>query len=382
MSTSNSSLLNLSNSSLSSSLNPPKRLLFGAGPAQVHPRVYEAMGKPIVGHLDPYFFEVVEDIRRDLREVYGTRNPFVHVITGTGNAGMESALINFVEPGQKLAILVSGFFGERMVEMGLRHGSNVVRLDKAWGQNFTVDEIADFIDKEKPNAVAFVHCETSTGVRLDPQLVTKPAHRVGAITIADCVTSLGAMPVDIDANEIDVAFSCTQKGLSCPPGLSPISISPSAVDRLRARKTPCPIWYTDLRLLLDYYDGAHRYHHTAPISSFYALHEGLRLAIEEGLDERFTRHQKAHREFVRCIEAAKLEMFVAPADRITNINTVKVPAGVDDVKTRKKLIDNYGIEIAGGFGPLAGKIFRVGLMGPLGTEENAKMLVDALVKCM
>ena len=340
------------------------------------------MGKSIVGHLDPYFFEVVEDIRRDLRVVFGTRNEFVHVISGTGSAGMETVLSNFVEPGQKLAVLVSGFFSERMVEMGKRHGANVVRLDKPWGEDFSETEVAAFVEKEKPHAVAFVHAETSTGVLQNPLAVTKSARAAGALTIMDCVTSLGALPINLDAAGVDIAFSCTQKGMSCPPGLSPVTVSPAAVELLRARKSPCPIWYMDLKLILDYYEGGHRYHHTAPISSFYALHEGLALIQEEGVEKRFERHHKAHCEFVKRLNAAGLNMFVPEGRRITNLNTVVVPEGVDELKTRKRLIAEQGIEIAGGFGPLAGKIFRIGVMGPLATDENAAMLVGAIVHCM
>jgi alanine-glyoxylate transaminase/serine-glyoxylate transaminase/serine-pyruvate transaminase len=198
----------------------------------------------------------------------------------------------------------------------------------------------------------------------------------------DCVTSLGAIPIDIDASGVDVAFSCTQKGLSCPPGLSPVTVSTTAVERLRARKTPCPIWYLDLKLILDYYEGSHRYHHTAPISSFYALREGLAAIREEGAQNRFARHQRAHLEFVRRLEVMGLSLYVPEGRRIPNLNTVRVPEGADDVKTRQRLIAEFGIEIAGGFGPLAGQIFRVGLMGPLATEENATMFVGALVHCL
>jgi len=341
------------------------------------------MSQHIVGHLDPFFFETVEEIRKDLRAVFGTQNPFVHVLSGTGSSGMEASLSNFVEPGQKLAVFVAGFFAERMVEMGKRHGANVVRFDKPWGETATEAEAAEFLEKERPDVVAFVHAETSTGALQAPLSITRPAHAVGAITIADCVTSLGAVPINVDASGIDVAFGCTQKGLSCPPGLSPITVSPQGVERLRARKSACPIWYLDLKLILDYYEGGHRYHHTAPISSFYALREGLAAVREEGAEQRFTRHKQAHEMFVKRVELIKLEMFVKdPCQRIPNLNTVRVPHGVDDVKTRKRLIEEFGIEIAGGFGPLAGKIFRIGLMGPFANEDNATMVVGALVHCL
>jgi alanine-glyoxylate transaminase / serine-glyoxylate transaminase / serine-pyruvate transaminase len=364
-------------------IHPPRRLLFGPGPSQVEPRVYQAMAQPIVGLLDPYFFGIVEEIRKDLRVLFGTQNTFAHVLSGTGSSGMESALANFVEPGQKLVVFSAGYFGERIVEMGRRHGANVFVCQKPWGETFTEAQAWEVLGRENPHAVAFVHAETSTGALQEPKAITAAAHGCSAITIMDCVTSLGAMPINIDASAVDVAFGCTQKGLSCPPGLSPITLSPAAVERLRARKTPCPIWYLDLKLILDYYEGAHRYHHTAPVSSFYALREGLAAIREEGAEARFARHQRAHQEFVRRVEAINLSMFIPEcARRITSLNTVCVPEGVDDVNTRKRLIAEFGIEIGGGFGPLAGKIFRIGLMGPLATEDNAAMFVGALVHCL
>lgn len=366
-----------------SNLNPPRRLLFGPGPSQVAPRVYEAMTKPIVGHLDPFFFEVYEDVRRDLRAVFGTESPFVQVISGTGSAGMETSVANFVKPGQKLAVFVAGFFAERIVEMGKRHGAVVVRFDKPYGETAGEAEAAEFLNRERPDVVAFVHAETSTGALQNPLAITRPAHAIGALTIADCVTSLGALPINVDATGIDVAFGCTQKGLSCPPGLSPVAVSPAAVERLRARTVPCPVWYMDLRLLLEYYEGAHRYHHTAPISNFYALREGLALVREEGVEARFARHQTLHLEFVRRMEAAGFRMFIPDeCQRITTINTLHVPPGVDAAKVRKRLLDEYGIDIGGGFSSLAGKIFRVGLMGPLATPENLDLLTGALVECI
>lgn len=359
--------------------NPPSRLLFGPGPSQVPERVYEAMSKPIVGHLDPFLFEQLEHIRAALRELFGTKNQFVHILSGTGSAGMEASLSNFVAPGQKLAVFSAGYFSERIIEMGKRHGANVVVSTKAWGEVFTEAEAAEFLTREKPHAAAFVHAETSTGALQDPKAITGPAHAVGALVIADCVTSLGAVPIDFDANGIDIAYSCTQKGLSCPPGMAPITASPAAVERLRARTTPCPIWYLDLGLLLEYYEGTHRYHHTAPVTNIYGVREGLAAILEEGVAERFARHRRAHQIFVKRIEKEGMRLFVPEDRRIPNLNTVCVPQGVDDVATRKRLLAGPGIEIAGGFGPLAGKIFRIGVMGPLATEDNVNLLVDALV---
>ena len=359
------------------SVHPPKRFLFGPGPTQVHPRVYEAMAQQVVGHLDPYFFQVASDNERMLRDVFGTKNQLTFAISGTGSAGMETAITNFVDPGTKVVVLANGYFCDRMSEMAKRQGANVARLEKPWGEFFSEDEGCDFIRREKPQVVMYVMAETSTGVFERGEAFCKAAHEVGAIVIADCVTSLGAMPVEVDKTGIDVAYSCTQKGLSCPPGLSPITVAPHAVELLKQRKSPPRTWYFDIGLIADYLLESHRYHHTASATMFYALHEGLTLIEEEGLAERCERHQKAHHQFVKSIERMGLEMLVPEGHRIWNLNTVKVPAGVDDAKVRATLLNEHGIEIAGGFGQLGGKIFRIGIMGPLATTEHVD---DFLVK--
>ena len=358
------------------SVNPPKRLLYGPGPTQVHPRVYEAMAKPIVGHLDPYFFEISQGVQRMLRNVFGTKNELTLPISATGSGGMETAISNFVEPGTKVCILAAGFFADRITEMAKRHGGNVIRLEKPWGHPFDQSEAADWIRREKPQVLAYVQAETSTGVFTDGKAICSAAHDVDAIVIADCVTSLGAMPVKVDETGIDVAYSCTQKGLSCPPGLSPVTISPRAMDRLKQRKQPNRSWYFDLSLIADYLTQSHRYHHTASATLFYALHEGLSLIEEEGLENRLQRHRCAHQQFVKGIENLGLTMLVPPEHRIWNLNTPRVPEGVEDAKVRAHLLKEDGIEISGGFGPLAGKIFRVGIMGPLATEEGVKHFLD------
>ena len=352
------------------SVSPPKRLLYGPGPSQVPPRVYEAMARPIVGHLDPYFFEVSQGVQRMLRDVFGTKNELTLPISATGSGGMETAVSNFVDPGTKVCVLAAGFFADRVTEMAKRHGGTVVRMEKPWGQPFDLNEAADWIRRERPQVVAYVQAETSTGVFTDGKAICSAAHDIDAIVIADCVTSLGAMPVKVDETGIDVAYSCTQKGLSCPPGLSPVTISPRAMDRLKQRKQPNRSWYFDLSMIADYLTQSHRYHHTASATLFYALHEGLSLIEEEGLQNRLQRHRHAHEQFVRGMEALGLKMLVAPDHRIWNLNTPCVPNGVDDAKVRSHLLQRHGIEIAGGFGPLAGKIFRVGIMGPLATEEG------------
>ncbi len=363
-------------------LKPPRRLLFGPGPTMVEPRVYSAMSTPIVGHLDAYFFQVVEDIRNLLKSVFGTANDFSMAISGTGSAGMETAVANFAEPGAKFAVFANGYFCDRISEMGRRYGAQVVRFEKAWGEWFADEEAAEFVRREKPQLVAFVQAETSTGVFQPGKAIAQAAHEVGALVIADTVTSLGAMPVQVDQTGIDIAYSCTQKGLSCPPGLAPMTLSPLALERLRARSGAPRTWYLDLKLLDEYYDGAHRYHHTAPISSFYALREALLAIAEEGVENRWARHYRAHTAFVAGMEALGLAMHVAEGHRIWNLNTPRVPDGIDDLKVRKRLLAEYDMEVLGGFGPLAGKVFRVGIMGPLATEENVLALLDAFEACL
>lgn len=363
-------------------LNPPRRLLFGPGPSQVDPRVYAAMGQPIVGHLDPFFFEVSTAIRESLKKVFGTANEFTLPISATGSGGMETCVANFVEPGSKFVVFANGFFADRMSEMGRRQGAEVVRCERPWGEGFDANEAREFILREKPQAVGFVHAETSTGVLNDGKAICEAAHQVGANVIADCVTSLGTVPVNLDAMGVDVAYSCSQKGLSCPPGLSPITVSPRGMEWLRARKTPTPTWYFDLRLLADYFDGAHRYHHTAPISMFYALREALATIEEEGIKNRQERHYRNHLAFVAGLEAMGLEMLVRPEHRLYPLNTPRVPQGIDDVKVRQRLIARHGIEIAGGFGPLAGEVFRIGLMGVLSTEPDVLFLLEALEEAL
>jgi alanine-glyoxylate transaminase / serine-glyoxylate transaminase / serine-pyruvate transaminase len=352
------------------SIHPPKRLLFGPGPSQVHPRVYQALAQPIVGHLDAYFFEISSDIQRMLRKVFGTINELTFVISATGSGGMETAISNFVQQGTKVVSFANGFFCDRQSEMARRQGAELVRFEKPWGEVFGDEEATEFIRNEKPKVVMYVQAETSAGAFQRGEAICKAAHEVGALVIADCVTSLGAMPVEVDKTGIDIAYSCTQKGLSCPPGLSPITVSPRAAEWLKARETPNRSWYFDLKLIADYLTVSHRYHHTASATMFYGLHEALALIEEEGLENRWHRHHHAHLLFVNQVEALGLEMLVAPKDRIWNLNTPKVPQGVDDAKVRATLLKEHGIEIAGGFGQLAGKIFRVGVMGPLARQEH------------
>jgi alanine-glyoxylate transaminase/serine-glyoxylate transaminase/serine-pyruvate transaminase len=363
-------------------LQPPRRYLFGPGPSMVHPRVYEALSKPIVGHLDPYFIQVMGDVQQLLKSAFGTEEGATLVISGTGSAGMEAAVANFVEPGAKVAVFANGYFSDRLTEMAKRHGADVARFEKGWGETYTDDEARDFIRRERPQVVAYVHAETSTGALQPGQAICAAAHEAGALVIADCVTSLGGVPVEFDKTGVDIAYSCTQKGLSCPPGLSPMAISSRAMDWLRARTSPVRSWYLDLKLIHDYSTVSHRYHHTAPISMFYALREALLVIHEEGIENRWERHRRCHKSFVKGIEAMGMSMHVPEEHRIAILNTVRVPAGVDEARVRKRLLDEPGIEIAGGFGPLAGKVFRIGVMGPLATEDNVQFFLNEFKRAL
>jgi alanine-glyoxylate transaminase/serine-glyoxylate transaminase/serine-pyruvate transaminase len=363
-------------------LKPPTRYLFGPGPTMVHSRVYEALSKPIVGHLDAYFIQVMSDVQELLKSAYGTEEGATLVISGTGSAGMEAAVANFLEPGWKFAVFANGYFSDRLTEMAKRQGANVVRFEKGWGEVYTDDEAREFIRREKPTAVGFVHAETSTGALQSGKAICAAAHEADALVIGDCVTSLGGLPVKFDETGIDVAYSCTQKGLSCPPGLSPMAISKRAMEALRARTTPVRSWYLDLKLIHDYSTVSHRYHHTAPISMFYALREALLVVADEGIENRWERHRRCHRLFVKGIEAMGLSMHVPDGNSIPTLNTVRVPSGVDEARVRKELLDGPGIEIAGGLGPLAGKIFRIGIMGPLATEDNVQFFLKEFSKAL
>ncbi len=365
-----------------SSIHPPKRLLFGPGPTQVAPSVYTAMSQTIVSHLDPYFFQVSEGVQEMLRTVFGTKNKLTFAISGTGSGGMETAISSLVEQGTKVCVFANGFFCDRMTDMAKRQGANVARLEKPWGEVFTEAEAKAFIDREKPQVVMYVQAETSTGAFQQGTGICKAAHDAGALVIGDVVTSLGAMPVKVDETGIDIAYSCTQKGLSCVPGLSPITVSERAAEYIEARKTPNRSWYFDLKLLNDYYKVSHRYHHTASATLFYGLHEALSLIKEEGVEARWERHRKMHHEFVKGVEKLGMKMHVAPEHRIVNLNTPTVPEGVDDAKVRKILLDEHGIEIMGGFGPLAGKVFRIGVMGPLATSENVAMFLKVFADAL
>ncbi len=361
-------------------LAPPARLLMGPGPTMVEQRVYEAMATPIVSHVDAYFFEVVEDIRRMLQHAFGTRNSFTMAISGTGSAGMEAAVANVTEPGMRFAVFANGYFSDRMTEMAQRQGAEVIRLEKPWGEVFHDEEADAFIRKERPHVVGYVQAETSTGAYQQGRAIAKAAREVDALVIADCVTSLAGMPVLVDETGIDVAYSGTQKALSCPPGLSPLTLNERALQRVRERKANLPTWYLDLRLLDSYYGDAKRYHHTAPIPLFYALREALRIVVEEGLDARWRRHWENHVAFVAALAVLGMPMHVDPVNQLWTLHTPLLPEGVSDVALRKYLLENAGIEVLGGFGPLQGKVLRIGLMGASSTRPHIETLLRQLQK--
>ena len=354
----------------------------GPGPSMVDPRVQLAMGAAAVGYLDPAAFEVLDDIKQLLQYAFQTENEFTLALTGTGSAGMEAAVMNFVGPGTKVGVLANGFFSERLTDMCQRRQAEIVRLEKPWGEVFDEDEVAAFIERENPQVVTFVQAETSTGAFQLSKAICDAAHAAGAVVIGDCVTSLGGMPVEVDRNGIDIAYSATQKCLGAPAGLAPITLSPRAVERLEASENRSTGWYFDLKLLFGYWREPRSYHHTAPISLLYALREALRIIHEETLEVRQARHQLNHQALVAGLEAMGLRMHVAPKDRLWTLNAVRLPGGIDDVTVRRALLDGYGIEVLGGFGPLAGQILRVGLMGASSTRNNVLLFLDGLETCL
>jgi alanine-glyoxylate transaminase/serine-glyoxylate transaminase/serine-pyruvate transaminase len=359
--------------------NPPDRLLLGPGPSQVHPRVLRAMSAPLIGHLDPAFVQMMEEVKDLLRVVFATTNPLTIPISGTGSAGMEACLVNLLEPGDELVVGVNGVFGTRMAEVAERAGAIVRRVEAPWGRIVRPEQIeAALKNSTRPKLVAVVHAETSTGAWQPLPDIAKLAHDHGALMLADCVTSLGGVPVLIDEWGIDAAYSGTQKCLSCPPGLSPITFSPRAVDVVKARKTKVQSWYLDLSLLAQYWGEERVYHHTAPITMNYALREALRLVVEEGLEARFARHRKNHEALAAGLAPLGLGLAAEEGHRLPMLNAVTVPDGVDEAKVRGRLLSEHGIEIGGGLGPMKGKVWRIGLMGESSRRASVLAVLAAL----
>ena len=344
-------------------LNPSPRLLLGPGPSDAHPRVLTAMATPLLGHLDPQFIEIMTETQEMLRAVFQTKNALTLPMSATGMAGMETCFVNLVEPGDKVAICVAGYFGTRMVDVAGRCGAELTVMNGPWGEPFELDAIRETLKKVRPKVLGIVHAETSTGCLQPIAELGKLCHEFDTLLIADTVTSLGCVPVKLDEWEVDAAFSCSQKGLSCPPGLSPVSLSERAATRIKTRKSKVQSWYFDLSSIQSYWGGERTYHHTAPITMIYAIREGLRLVLEEGLEVRFARHVRNHLALKAGLTALGLKYTSKEGFQLPQLNPVRIPDGVDDVAGRKRMLAEFGIEIGGGLGDFKGKAWRIGLMG-------------------
>jgi alanine-glyoxylate transaminase/serine-glyoxylate transaminase/serine-pyruvate transaminase len=351
----------------------------GPGPSCVSPEVYEALSLKTLGHLDPNFIHIMDEIKGMLQELLGTKNVLTIPASGTGSAGMESCFVNLVEKGDPVLVLVNGVFGVRMVDVATRLGADVDQLDFEWGTPVLIEKVKEQLGKKAYKIVAVVHAETSTGVRNPVAEIGELVKQTDALYLVDAVTSFGGIPVKIDKWGIDALYSGTQKCLSCPPGLAPLSFSERAVKKLQERKTKVPNWYLDLSLLINYWQGAKRvYHHTAPINMNYGLYQALYNIMEEGQENVFKRHMDAHNQLVEGLNKLGLEMLVDANYRLPMLNAVKVPEGVDEAKVRSILLNEYKIEIGAGLGSLAGKVWRIGLMGHTARPENVTRLLDAL----
>lgn len=356
-------------------------LLMGPGPSCVHPSVYSALSKPTIGHLDPAFIEIMDHIKSQLQKIMQTQNRLTLPISGTGSAGMETVFVNLIQPGDAVLVLINGVFGKRMQDVAERLGAQVDVLEFEWGTPVVEERVQEQLALKPYKIVAIVHAETSTGVCNPVQELSAAVHKNGALYLVDAVTSLGGMPVKVDEWNIDALYGGTQKCLSCPPGLAPVSFSDRAVEVIQNRKTKVPNWYLDLTMIINYWQGAKRaYHHTAPINMLYALYQALFNILDEGLERVFERHIAAHKQLVNGLDKIGLQLLVNEPYRLPMLNAVTVPDGIDEAAVRIKLLQEQRIEIGAGLGPLAGKIWRIGLMGHTAYPENVDRLLDALTK--
>ncbi|MFO8003890.1 pyridoxal-phosphate-dependent aminotransferase family protein [Thioalkalivibrio sp.] len=361
---------------------PPVRTLMGPGPSDVNPRVLAAMSRPIVGHMDPVFIAMMDDMKGLLQYAFQTRNALTLPVSAPGSAGMETCFANLVEPGDKVIVCINGVFGGRMKENVERYGGIPVTVEDDWGQPVSLQKVEDAL-KDNPDAriLAFVHAETSTGACSDVKALCELARRHDCLSIVDAVTSLGGIPLQVDDWGVDAIYSGSQKCLSCTPGLAPVSFSERAVARIRGRKTPVQSWFLDLNLVMGYWvgsDGKRAYHHTAPVNALYALHEALVILHEEGLEASWARHRRHHDALRAGIEAMGMSFLVDEAHRLPQLNAVMVPQGVDEVAVRKALLERYSLEIGAGLGPYAGRIWRIGLMGHAANERNVLLCLGGL----
>jgi alanine-glyoxylate transaminase/serine-glyoxylate transaminase/serine-pyruvate transaminase len=351
----------------------------GPGPSDVDPRVLEAMATPVIGHLDPQFVAIMDRLKGMLRELFQTKNELTFAVSGTGSAGMETCFVNLLEPGDEALVCVNGVFGSRMSDIVERCGAKLVRVDAPWGRMIEPDSVRKALQTCRPKLVAIVHAETSTGVLQPIEEIGRLAREAGALFLVDTVTSLGGTDVRTDEWGIDASYSAPQKCISGPPGLSPVSFSARAVEVMNQRKTKVQSWYLDLSMLRKYWEGAKRvYHHTAPISMIYSLHEAVRMVLDEGLETRFARHRRHHDQLRDGMESLGFEFIVEPACRAPMLNAVRIPDGLEDGPVRERLLEEFNIEIGAGLGDFAGKVWRIGLMGNSSTPRHVDALLSAL----
>ncbi len=362
------------------SFEPPRRVLMGPGPTEVHQRVLSAQAMPAVGHLDPAFLDLMEEIKQALRTIFRTPDHACVPLPAPGTSGMEAAVMNLVEPGDRVVVCTNGVFGGRLAEMARRAGGEVAVVDDQWGTPVDVEKVTAEIERAPTKVLAFVHAETSTGVRSDAAALCRAASDAGALSIVDCVTSLGGIEVDGAGWGADILYSGSQKCLSAPSGLSPIAISERAAKAIRERKTPPHSWLFDFGLLMSYWDGegGRSYHHTAPINALYGFHEALVMLIEEGLDNAIARHANMHRALAAGMEAAGLSYLVPAANRLPQLNAIVIPDGIDDARIRNRLLRDWNLEIGGGLGDLKGKVWRIGLMGATASPWHVRFCMAAL----
>jgi len=359
-------------------LDPGERVLMGPGPSDVPVRILQAMSAPCIGHLDPVFLSIMDETQRLLRFLFQTENALTIPVSGTGSAGMETCFVNLVEPGDEVVVCVNGVFGTRMCDIVNRLGAKLIRVDAEWGKTIDPDSVREALKGKNPKVLAVVHAETSTGVLQPLEDLSSIAKETGALFLVDMVTSLAGIEVALDKMGIDAAYSGTQNCISFPPGLSPVSFSAVAMEALKNRKSPVVSWYLDMSMVSSYWGADRKYHHTAPINMIYGLREALRIIAEEGLEARFARHMLNHRALVAGIEAMGLSMLVAEGERLPMLNAIRIPEGADDLKVRKALLNDFGMEIGGGLGDLAGKVWRVGLMGHASRRRNVFLFLSAL----
>lgn len=359
-------------------LDIPNRLLLGPGPSNAHPAVLQAMNTPPVGHLDPAFLGLMDEIQSLLRYAWQTQNQLTIAVSGTGTAAMEATIANAVEPGDVVLIGVAGYFGNRLVDMAGRYGADVRTITKPWGQVFNLNELRTALETHRPAILALVHAETSTGARQPVEGVGDLCREFGCLLLLDTVTSLGGVPIFLDAWGVDLAYSCSQKGLGCPPGASPFTMSQRAMEKLQQRQTKVANWYLDMNLLGKYWGSDRIYHHTAPINLYYALREALRLLAQEGIENSWQRHQKNVEYLWAGLEDIGLKLHVQPEFRLPTLTTVCIPEGVDGKAIARVLLNDYNIEVGGGLGELAGKVWRVGLMGFNSRRESVDRLLEVL----